>query len=120
MTNSRYFPGGASIWLDGAVISRFLPERLNGSSMKRCSMLKLCITVNPAWTIKRVTLIKTGSVTHSCNFEQRFMELSFTATASGLSVTAPTGPTVAPPGYYMVFAFNNQGVPSIAHIIRIG
>ena len=71
--------------------------------------------------IQRVTLVKTGSVTHSCNFEQRFMKLSFTSAAAGeLSVTAPTSAWVAPPGYYMIFAFSKQGVPSVAKIVRIG
>ena len=45
-----------------------------------------------AAAIQRVTLVKTGSVTHSCNFEQRFMQLSFTTTAGGLRVTAPASP----------------------------
>ena len=70
-------------------------------------------------SIQRVTLVKTGSVTHSCNFEQRFMQLSFTTTAGGLRVTAPASAWVAPPGNYMIFAFK-QGVPSVAKIVRIG
>jgi len=71
-------------------------------------------------SIQRLTLVKTGSVTHSCNFEQRFMQLSFTTTAGGLRVTSPASAWVAPPGNYMIFAFNNQGVPSVAKIVRIG
>lgn len=70
--------------------------------------------------IQRMTLVKTGSVTHSCDFEQRFMALSFTPTAGGLSVKAPTSKNAAPPGYYMIFAINKLGVPSIAKIVRIG
>jgi hypothetical protein len=78
------------------------------------------LNVDSPAAIQRVTLVKTGSVTHSCNFEQRFMALSFTPTAGGLSVTAPPSKNAAPPGYYMIFAINKLGVPSVAKIVRVG
>ncbi len=71
-------------------------------------------------TVRRVTFIKTSSVTHSCNFEQRFMDLSFTPTANGLTVQAPSSAALAPPGNYLLFVINNQGVPSVANIVQIG
>jgi hypothetical protein len=86
-------------------------------------------TNSPAWggnftlsiastaAIQRVTLVKTGSVTHSSNFEQRFMNLPFTPTAGGLSVQAPANRNLAPPGRYLLFAIDSRGVPSVAKII---
>ena len=72
-----------------------------------------------AAAIQRVTLVRTGSVTHSCNFEQRFMELPFTPTAGGgLSVKAPANRNLAPPGRYLLFAIDNRGVPSVARIVQ--
>ena len=47
------------------------------------------------------------------------MPLSFTADATGLTVTAPTRRTFAPPGHYMLFILNDAGVPSVAKIVRI-
>ena len=77
--------------------------------------------VNSAANIRRVTFIKTGSVTHSCNFEQRFMELSFTAPAAGvLTVRAPSSRALAPPGHYLLFVIDIQGVPSVAKIVALG
>jgi Domain of unknown function (DUF1929) len=67
----------------------------------------------------RLTLIKLSSVTHSTNFDQRFLNLSFTKTGTSLSVTAPASGNVAPPGYYMLFALNASGVPSISKILRL-
>jgi Domain of unknown function (DUF1929) len=69
--------------------------------------------------IKRVTLIKAGSVTHSFNFDQRFLPLKFTKpTGSTIQATVPPlGRT--PPGYYLLFVLNGRGVPSEAAIIRI-
>ena len=39
--------------------------------------------------IRRVTLVKTGTVTHSVNMDQRFIELSFTSSAGTLFVQPP-------------------------------
>ncbi len=67
--------------------------------------------------VSRVALIKTGSTTHSWNMEQRFIELTFQQSGSRLRVQAPTRATDAPPGFYMLFAFNASGVPAIAPIM---
>ena len=39
--------------------------------------------------------------------------------AGGLNVVAPSNPNLAPPGYYMLFILNSDGVPSVAEIVRI-
>ena len=70
-------------------------------------------------TITRVTLVKTGSVTHSFDMDQRFLELSFNVSGNELRADLPTNPFLTPPGYYMLFVFNDQGVPSEAAMIRI-
>ncbi len=72
-----------------------------------------------AAAITKVSLIRLGAVTHAFDENQRFMRLSFTADATGLTVTAPTSSNRAPPGHYMVFILNGSGVPSVAKIIRI-
>ena len=66
-----------------------------------------------------MTLIKTGSVTHSFNMEQRFLELSFTVSDNVLNVKAPANANLAPPGRYMLFVINAQGVPSVARLVSI-
>ncbi|MFZ3120119.1 MAG: galactose oxidase-like domain-containing protein, partial [Variovorax sp.] len=70
--------------------------------------------------IQRVTLVRTGSVTHSYNFEQRFLELPFTQDGTRLKIKLNESANVVPPGHYMVFAFDDAGVPSVAKIVRIG
>jgi len=70
--------------------------------------------------VSRVTLVKTGSATHTVDFDQRFLPLSYTASGTQLNVTLPANANVAPPGYYMLFVFNSAGVPSVAKIIKIG
>jgi hypothetical protein len=60
-----------------------------------------------------------ASVTHGFNESQRFIRLNFATTANGINVTAPSGPTLAPPGHYMLFILNGNGVPSAAKIVRL-
>jgi len=65
-------------------------------------------------------LIRPGSMTHSTDFDQRLVEVSSTpAGGSSFTVTAPTGPDIAPPGWYMLFAVSSLGVPSVATFMRI-
>ena len=69
--------------------------------------------------IERVTLVSFGAVTHSFNMGQRFLDLEFTQSGNSLTVETPESANVAPPGYYMMFAFNDQGVPSEAKIVKL-
>jgi hypothetical protein len=58
-------------------------------------------------------------VTHGFNSNQRYIPLAFTQTAGGLNVTAPVDGNLAPPGFYMMFLVNGNGVPSMASWIRL-
>jgi hypothetical protein len=69
--------------------------------------------------IAKVTWIRLGSVTHSFNQNQRMNTLAFKKGQGTLTVTAPENANVCPPGHYMLFAVNDEGVPSIGHIARI-
>jgi fibronectin type 3 domain-containing protein len=71
-----------------------------------------------ATSISRVSLIRTGSVTHAFDENARATQLSFTQTAGGISVTVPANHNDVPPGYYMLFIVNGQGVPSVASFVR--
>ncbi|MFT4542972.1 MAG: hypothetical protein ACI841_002343 [Planctomycetota bacterium] len=67
----------------------------------------------------RVTLVRLGSATHGRDFEQRFLELSFVQNGVDLSLTAPLDGNAAPPGPYMLFVFDDDGVPSTASIVQL-
>ncbi len=62
-------------------------------------------------TIARVALVRCGSITHAYDFDQRYVGVTYTQNGKTLTVTAPPGPTVAPPGYYMLWVINNAGRP---------
>ena len=72
-----------------------------------------------ATSITSAVLIRTGAVTHFFDMNTRFVPSSFQQTAGGLTLTAPANANQAPPGYYMLFLVNSNGVPSIAPIIQL-
>jgi hypothetical protein len=76
------------------------------------------VTTPDAANISQVTWIRLSSVTHSFNQNQRLNHLQFTQATGGLNITAPANGNIAPPGYYMLFLVNSNGVPSVASIIQ--
>ena len=64
-------------------------------------------------------MIRIGSVTHAINMDQRFLSLSFQAGSGTLTVQSPANGRLAPPGYYMLFILDGNGVPSVAPIIKV-
>ncbi len=77
------------------------------------------ITVGPTDTISRLTFVRTGSATHSNNSDQRFIDLPFTQEGQNVTAVLPTDSTTLLPGFYMLFAFNSAGVPSVSSLINI-
>ncbi len=71
-----------------------------------------------ASSITAVNLVDLGASTHQMDWDQHFVPLSFTAGDGTLSVQMPSA-TDAPPGNYMLFFINSNGVPSIAPIINL-
>lgn len=77
------------------------------------------ISTPDASKISTAVLVKPGSSTHSFDFDQRVVGLSFTAGSGTLTATAPPNSSIAPPGYYMVFLLNQAGVPSVAKFVHL-
>ena len=72
-----------------------------------------------AAAIARVTLVRLSSVTHSFNMNQRFLELGFASSGAGtLTVTAPSNAD-CPPGQYLLFVLDGQGIPSLGRVISV-
>ena len=77
------------------------------------------VSTADAASVTKVSLIRLSSVTHSFNQNQRFMTLTFQTQAAGLSVAAPSSPNLAPPGDYLLFVVNGDGVPSEGRFINL-
>ncbi len=57
--------------------------------------------------ISRVVLMRCGSATHSFDADQRCVVCHFSQNGDTLSVMAPEGPGLAPPGHYMLFVLDS-------------
>ena len=77
------------------------------------------INTPDAAAIRKVALVRLGAVTHSVNIEQRYVPLTYTAGAGALSATAPANADIAPPGVYMLFITDANGVPSISKMVTV-
>ncbi len=69
--------------------------------------------------ITSAALIRLGAVTHAFDQNQRYVPLTFQQATGGLTVQSPSSANLAPPGYYMLFIVNSNGVPSVASIIKV-
>ena len=78
------------------------------------------VSTPQAADIAKVSLIRLGSATHGVDMNQRFQWLSFTHQDGGLTITAPTSRNITPPGHYMLFILDGNGVPSVAKIVKVG
>ncbi|MFO1340650.1 MAG: galactose oxidase early set domain-containing protein [Burkholderiaceae bacterium] len=80
----------------------------------------IAVGMNNKNTVARMTLVRFGAVTHAFSNEQRFQDLVFTQNGKNISATLPSSANNAPPGFYMLFAIDAQGVPSKAKVLRLG
>ncbi|MBA3748939.1 MAG: DUF1929 domain-containing protein, partial [Solirubrobacterales bacterium] len=70
--------------------------------------------------IRWAQLIRPMAVTHSCDTSQRVVELEFERDGlCHLRTRAPRNRCLAPPGWYMLFLTDTEGVPSVAHWVRL-
>jgi hypothetical protein len=69
--------------------------------------------------IQKVALVHMGTVTHNFDMDQRFMNLSVTPGSGEVTINGPQNANVAPPGWYMVFLIDDNGVPSYGQIVQV-
>ncbi|WP_439541535.1 galactose oxidase-like domain-containing protein, partial [Hyphomicrobium sp.] len=78
------------------------------------------ITVTGPDSIDTLALLAFGATTHSFDMSARRIELHFTTLADGtLSVELPDNANVLTPGYWMLFAIDDDGTPSVASTVHI-
>jgi hypothetical protein len=78
------------------------------------------IKVSQAANISYLRLMRPDNPTHVTDVNERSIAVSFTQSGNGyLKVTLPANPNLVPPSYYMLFAVNGKGVPSVGHWVRV-
>ena len=77
-------------------------------------------TLQSSDDITKFSMIKMSSTTHGVNTDLRFINVPFQQAGAGLyELTAHANINVLTPGYWMLFAVNSNGVPSVAKVINI-
>jgi Domain of unknown function (DUF1929)/FG-GAP-like repeat len=79
------------------------------------------VTATVSAGVHEFSLMRPSACTHSSDNEQRLVDLEFSGGAGGSgTLQMPSNRNLAPPGWYLVFAVNHHGVPSVGKWLRLG
>lgn len=136
MLDGRVFTGGGGLCgncatnhEDAQIYSPAYLFSANGTLAIRPLITLVSVTVLPVGgtvqvvtniAIANFTIIRYGSATHTVDTDQRLISLTPTSSSgTTYNLTIPGDAGVALPGYWMLFALNAAGVPSVATTIKI-
>lgn len=69
--------------------------------------------------VAKAELIRPAAVTHSSDPNQRFVDLPLSVDGDNVDLNVTSNPDLAPPGWYMLFAVDANGVPSVARWVHL-
>ncbi|MFJ3809868.1 galactose oxidase-like domain-containing protein [Streptomyces sp. NPDC090073] len=69
--------------------------------------------------VAKAELIRPAAVTHSSDPNQRFVDLPLSVSGNNVDLNVTNNPNLAPPGWYMLFAVDANGVPSVARWVHL-
>ncbi len=76
--------------------------------------------VDTTAAVDSFSVIRMSAITHQVNTDQTFLRVASTQQGTNrYELTAESNPNVFLPGYWMLFAVNAAGVPSVARVIRV-
>jgi hypothetical protein len=76
-------------------------------------------TTSTPGDVAQIRLIRPSSVTHVTDVQQRSIAVPFTANGNDLSLSIPNNPDLLIPGWYMLFAVDKHGTPSISRWVQV-
>jgi len=105
------------------------PYLLNNDGTRRArptinsvaSSAKLGATLSVATSsgVTTFSLIRFGTATHTVDTDQRRIPLTPTGSGTSFAVTVPADPGVTLPGYWLLFAMDAAGTPSVGKVIKL-
>jgi galactose oxidase len=137
LPDGRVFSGGGGQCGDGCSANHFNGEILtppyllnaDGTAAARPAItlapttatLGSSISVATDTPVMSFVLMRLSSTTHTVNNDQRRVRLTIQSTSgtSSYHLAIPSDPGTVLPGYYLLFALNAKGVPSLAATLRI-
>ena len=69
--------------------------------------------------ITHFSMVKMSSTTHAVNTDLRYLSVPFSGAAGTYQLTAHSNPNVLTPGYWMLFALNANGTPSVSKVVQV-
>lgn len=78
------------------------------------------LVVTSEANIQDFVFIRMSSATHSINNEQRRIPLTFQNNNDNTFTLNIPGSNLLPPGFYMLFAIDTAGIPSVAEVVKVG
>jgi hypothetical protein len=69
--------------------------------------------------IASVVLIRESAATHAFDMSQRLIGLNFAVTNGTMGIAGPPNANIAPPGPYLLFVVDKNGVPSIGQVVTV-
>jgi hypothetical protein len=89
------------------------------AELARGQVFGITATVAARRGIVSAVLIAPAAVTHGNDMHQRLVRLPITADGGAITATVPASAALVPPGYYMLFIVDSEGVPSIARFVHV-
>ena len=135
LPDGRVFSGGGGLCggcktnhTDGQIYTPAYLLNANGSLRTRPTITATptvitrgsSISVTTSGNTPNFALIRMSATTHTVNADQRRISLTPTAVSgSTYTLAIPSDSGVTLPGYYMLFALDANGTPSVAKIVKI-
>ncbi len=114
--NAELYAPSYLVAADGSTPPRPTITSVNATAFDPGAVVSMAVTTSDP--IRRVTLLKAGTVTHTRSFEQQFVDLPFTVSGSTVTATLPADGTLTP-GNYLLHVLDANGVPSVAKIVSV-
>jgi Domain of unknown function (DUF1929) len=78
------------------------------------------VTATASPGVHLISLMRPSACTHSCDNEQRLVDVAFTPGAgNSIILQMPDNPNLVPPGWYLLFAVDHHGVPSVGQWLKL-
>jgi hypothetical protein len=69
--------------------------------------------------IASAVLIRESAATHAFDMSQRLIGLNFAVNGTTVGIAGPPNSNIAPPGPYLLFLVDKNGVPSIGQLVMV-
>jgi galactose oxidase len=77
------------------------------------------LSITTSGAVATFSLVRFGTATHTVNTDQRRIPLTPVGSGTTYTITLPGDAGVALPGFWMLFAMDAAGTPSVAKIVKV-